>query len=639
MPKIKKLSGAIVNQIAAGEVVIQPCSVIKELVENSFDAGARHIQVEFSGSGADELRIMDDGFGMDPEDLLLCIEPHATSKISTAAELYQVVSCGFRGEALASIAEVSQFEIISRSQEADTAHQLKRHADGHYITQPASRAQGTTVSMKNLFHNVPVRRRFLKSDRSETANNLDILRKLALSRPSVAMRVQHNDKDCWDLPEKQSLEERVKELGLFDKKCQFLNFEKSEEDIKVEGLVVSPPEHFGNGQKIHLYVNRRPIKDKALNQALVRAFASYIPERRFPGAVVFIELDPEEVDVNIHPTKSEVRFRQPDLIFKKVYAAVRDQLMDSAQQRDASDTSQTLVYKSSGLPKTVPMNRQYGGVYENRPNPFGAPAAKDTERSSSSPSSPSEYFKPKMPTGLGNSWTPDKSSSLDASSEISDGEHRGHEPDLLPEENLENTPEEAVFKVDALPKATQILKRFIMIEYDDHFDLMDQHAIHERILYNQLAHEDRQRQAYASQSLLVPARITLPEALGELSQTVSEELTNMGFQVELMPNEGQCEVKGIPDFLSVEKGLCVLEELLDDLAQNLPPNRDELRKNILHSAACRSAIKAGDVLSEDEIQGIVAAALTMDQHQGCCPHGRNAIWSVSIAEANAMFDR
>ena len=625
MSKIKKLSGAIVNQIAAGEVVIQPCSVIKELVENSFDAGARRVDIEFNGSGADELKVMDDGSGMEPDDLLLSIEPHATSKISTAADIYQVVSCGFRGEALASIAEVSQFEIVSCLQGSNKAHRLHRNSSGTYITSPASRSQGTTITMKHLFHNVPVRRRFLKSDRSETSYNLDILRKLALARPWIAMNVRHDDRTCWDLPEEQSLEERVRALGIFDKNCRFLDFNKEDGALKVSGLVVSPPDHFGNGQKIHIFVNRRPIKDKSLNQALVRSFSSYIPERRFPGAVLFIDIDPEEVDVNIHPTKSEVRFREPDLIFKKVYGAVRDALMDSAQDHDASSQSQTLVYKSSGLAKTVPMNRNYGGVYDNKPNPFGASDSASSKTSAVT----GGLFQPKIPTH--HPEPPDHSFS--SGLEVQDD--HGKEENL---EHNEASPTKS-FKVDQLPTAYQVLDRFILIEHEDRFDLMDQHAIHERILYNQLAHEDHARKNYASQGLLAPVSLDLPEALGQLSQTIIEELNAMGFQVEIQPKEGKVLVHGLPDFLKIEKGLQILEEMLDDLAQNLPPNRDDLRRDILHSAACRSAIKAGDHLTQDELQGIVAAALTMDEHQGCCPHGRNAIWSISIAQANAMFNR
>ena len=608
MAKIQKLGSSVVNQIAAGEVVVQPCSVIKELTENSLDAGATHIEIDFTASGADAMIIKDNGMGMDPEDLKLCIEPHATSKIQSADDLYNVASYGFRGEALASIAEVSNFEILSKTPDADQANRLYRKGS-HFETEPASRAQGTTISIKNLFHNVPVRRRFLKSDRAETTDNLDTLRKVALSRPWVGIKVTHDQKTSFELPQDQNLESRVRDLGLFDKKANFLNFKEEIDGISVEGLVVAPPIHFGNGQKQYIFVNRRPIKDKALSQALVRAFSSYIPERRFPGAVIFIDMEPEEVDVNIHPAKSEVRFRESEKIFRAIYSSVKNQLLDSAQVEDAIETQQ-IVYKTHGIPKTVPMNRSYGGVYEGRPNPFGAKSPESNPFQN--PPSPPESFKhdpfqPKFP-----------------------------ETPSFETENDQETEEH--FSVNQLPKATQVLNRFVLIEFEDYFELMDQHAIHERIVYNQLAHEDRTK-TYSTQNLLAPVELPLPENLVEISQDLQNSFTDMGFSLEFMSETQKVSIDGIPDFYTVEKALKVLEEILDDLSEGVLPDRDQLRRDILHSAACRSALKAGDPMSEEELKAFVAATLTMDEHQGSCPHGRNARWRISIDEANSMFDR
>lgn len=643
MAKIKKLGAAIVNQIAAGEVVIQPCSVLKELVENSIDAGATRIEVSFRGSGADELKVMDNGMGMAPDDLEVCIEAHATSKIQEAQDLYRVVSCGFRGEALASIAEVSHLEITSKCSEHESAHQLKRDGEGKYRISRSSRSQGTTIAMKGLFHNVPVRRRFLKSERAETANNLEQLRKLALARPHVAFDVNYGDNKGFSLDQDQDLESRVRDLGLFDNKAEFLSFDEEQGSFRVHGLSVAPPLHFGNGQKIHLYVNRRPFKDKALQQALLRAYTSYIPERRFPGAVVFIDMDPEEVDVNIHPTKSEVRFREPELIFKLVYASLRQPLLDSAQVRDESDEGQVAVYKTSGLAKTVPMNRNYGGVYDHKPAPFN-PVPRERQggfgESSSAFESPTPISKRSEQDG-GESWslaprfpTGDQSSGLHG------------EPDgpLAIEAEGEVCSQEAQSECSALfdmakaPKSYQLLKRFILLEYDDHIEMMDQHAIHERVLVNQLSHGDR-GQRYTSQTLLVPAKIAMPEALADFGTAMVEDLEDMGFRVELDDKNQMVEVKGLPDFLKLERGLCVLEEILEDLVAGVPPDRDALRRDILNRTACRAAIKAGDVLSRDELDGLVAAVLTMDANQKTCPHGRSTTWRISIDEANRMFDR
>jgi DNA mismatch repair protein MutL len=416
-------------------------------------------------------------------------------------------------------------------------------------------------------------------------------------------------------------------------------------------------------------VNRRPFKDKSLQQAMLRAYTSYIPERRFPGAIIFLDMDPEDVDVNIHPTKSEVRFREPDVVFKRLYGVVRSKLVDSAQLLDAAPHEQVAVYKTSGLAKTVPMNRQYGGVYENKPDPFGAGTSNRGRPSNPSPAfSPPQTrdgdlpdaLQPRFPAsapsthGDASSETKSLEGQFDPTSSSGSSQPPGsfqsprspqtfgssQEPvsDQTHELASHGTTQEPYFSIDAAPKAYQLLNRFILLEHDDHIELMDQHAIHERVLVNQLAHEDHEKR-YTCQTLLVPSILDLPENLGHFSDDISADFDNMGFRLEVDEQNGKVTVHGFPDFLSLERGLKVLEEILEDLSQGLPPDRDALRRDILHRTACRAAIKAGDVLSQDELNGLVAATLTMDSTQSTCPHGRSAIWKISIAEANAMFDR
>lgn len=612
MSKIKKLDKGMINQIAAGEVVIQPCSVLKELVENSIDAGASKVEVNFFGSGADQIEVHDNGMGMQKEDLELCIEPHATSKITNIDDLYQVMSCGFRGEALASIAEVSEFEITSKAHDADTAYALSNNT-GKLTCLPASRGFGTSILVKNLFHNVPVRRRFLKSERAETSQNLDILKKLALSRPWVGIEVNHDQKHCFRCPQDQDLKDRIRDLDIFDKKVELLDLAYTNENIEIEGICVQPPQHYGNANKIQLFVNRRPFKDKALNQALVKAYSSYIPERRFPGAVIFINMPAEDVDVNIHPTKSEVRFHNSEQVFKAIYAAARNILVDSAQIHDASESSTPLVYKKTGNIRTVPMNRSYGGVHDNASTtPFKDHAAEP-------PSLFKEWNKPK--------------SSFPENTQVRSTPFL-EEIESIPEDNRT----EPSFQVNQPPRAFQLLNRFIVIEQDDCFEIMDQHAVHERVLFNQLFHDEKEK-VFDSQFLLAPIEITFPENLIDVSDSIKSDFERMGYKLQWLEEQNILQVLSIPDFMTPEKSTSILEEILEELAEGVLPNRDELRKNILHSTACRAAIKAGDSLTEEELKTIVAATLSMDDTQGCCPHGRNSTWRITIAEANAMFNR
>lgn len=598
MGRISRLHASLINQIAAGEVVVQPSSVIKECIENSFDAGSSEIQIEFDGTGAERLKIADNGCGMDEEDLLLSVEAHATSKIRSIEDLYSVKSCGFRGEALASIAEVAELEIHSRTAEQKHGNRLYK-VDGSFKIEPTSRQPGTTLLCQNLFHNVPVRRRFLKSERSEAAQNLNAIKMAALSRPWVAIRATHNQKLCFDLPANQSLSDRIKDLQLFGRDAQIKDVQFHTDFLTVEGVMAAPPTHYGNSQKILLTVNRRPFKDKALIQAVVQAYASYIPDRRYPGVMLDIQIEPEDVDVNIHPSKSEVRFQDAPRVFKAVVAALREQLKDQSQLNDQMET-QTLIYKSSGLSKTIPMNRSYGHSPAERQRPFSP--ANDTP-SFSYPSGPlSEAEKISLQV-----------------------------EEKAPELNHEN------FTVKKDLRSFQVLKRFIIIEHENHIEMMDQHAIHERILYNQLAHEESEK-SYVSQWLITPVALELPENLGDLHTELLFELKQMGFLVE-KKDKGQLELVAIPDFLSAERGTRVLEGILEDLAEGIQPDKQDLRRDILHSAACRAAIKAGDELSNEELKNITSAISTMDLGQGCCPHGRNAVWKIDVKEANSMFNR
>ncbi len=604
----------MVNQIAAGEVVIQPCSVLKELIENSIDAGATKIDVQFYGSGADQLEVHDNGMGMNAEDLQLCIEPHATSKITSVEDLYQVMSCGFRGEALASIAEVSSFEITSKTDSTENATIISNKS-GKIEISDAARGNGTSVVIKNLFHNVPVRRRFLKSDRAETGNNLDILRKLAISRPWVGISVKHDDKICFECDEDQSLAERTKTLDVFEKKSEFLEIDYERDNIKVTGICVAPPQHYGNAKKIQLYINRRPIKDKALTQAFVKAYSSYIPERRYPGAIIFLEMPANDVDVNIHPTKSEVRFHRSEDVFKVLYASIRNVLVDSAQVEDACEST-PLVYKKSGMIRTVPMNRSYGGIHEKgEQKPFLEKSFLEPEKAYSSYSSS------------------DSSHQAQNFANNSQNEQAVPEPPLAEETEMVKS-----FSVDSMPNCFQLLNRFIVVEADDHFEIMDQHAVHERVLFNQL-HYDQTDKKFETQQLLAPTSLPYPTELHEISDDVKSDFESMGYELDWQEENATLLIQGIPDFLSASKATIILEEILNELIDGVLPQKDDLKKHILHSTACRAAIKAGDALSTEELHNIVAATLSMDDTQGCCPHGRNSSWRISIEEANTMFNR
>ncbi|MBF0243871.1 MAG: DNA mismatch repair endonuclease MutL [Planctomycetes bacterium] len=611
MGRIRRLSDAVVNQVAAGEVVIQPCSVIKELVENSFDAGASRIEVEFWGSGAEGLRISDNGQGMGREDLALSVQPHATSKISDAADLYSVQSCGFRGEALASIAEVSELEITSSEKTSGEAERLARKG-GVFAVEPASRSQGTTIFVKNLFHNVPVRRRFLKSERAEAAANIEVLKRLAMARPWVAFKVRSNDKLSFELPEDQRLEARVRDLGLFDRQTTLLELEGVDGEIAVEGLLLAPPAGFGTAQKIHLYVNHRPFNDRALVHAAAQGCAGHLAERRFPGAVIFIKLQPEEVDVNIHPTKSEVRFREPDRIFRLVQGSVRRALAGTLPAADEGAPTLMSYRRGPGPLRTVPLpaplmdtgaDRQ-GQDLENRS--FFEPPRRD-KISSPPPASARE-------SDL--SWSPKIQSAPLCE-------------DLAVEDLPATSPRPRVFQLNA---------RFIVIEREGGFEIIDQHAFHERIIYSRLLRAEKEHRQ-ACQLLLMPITLSWPPEPFALEEGDLDPLRAFGFSLSLDSSHRRIEIEGIPDYMDAEKAALTLEELLNEKAEGRVPDGESLRRVLLETLACKAAVKAGEALREEEIAAMVAEAETLGAARGTCPHGRNAVWRISIEEACKKFDR
>lgn len=629
MPLIHKLDPSVVNQIGAGEVVLQPCSVLKELVENSIDAGASRIEAEWTGSGAESMRVSDNGTGIDRDDLPLAVERFATSKIDNADDLYAVMSCGFRGEALSSIAEVSDFEILTNSSEDSSKATRFLRKSGQFTLLPASRNRGTTVQVKNLFHNVPVRRRFLKSPRAESSQSLDALKRLALARPHIAFRVLHDKKTDFELPEDQSLLDRCESLGIFNLNPapELLPYSGSRDEISASGLLVSPPSHFGNSQKIFIFVNSRPVTDAAIAKAVSQACDSYLPQRRWPGAIVRIELPSEEVDVNIHPTKSSVRFRRPDQVFSTVYRSIRQALeqANSTSPRDTSprpepptpdDSSPTPdsnlhTYRSpSSSPSSAPASSAFPS-FNKRQTPLD-PSPKPSPQSPSPrlPELEPAFQSPRPPKNLKAShpsppnYQPSSSASAPGSSPL---------------------------------KTVQLLRRYILREREDCFEIIDQHAIHERILYNRFRDLDKLAKT-ETQDLLAPLEIPLPENLPDLQPDLINEIKSFGFDFSLEGSD--LLLQSFPAFLNnADKAAKALEAMLKDLAEGGIPRPEKLRSNILHSLACRAAIKAGDLLNENEIQSLIFEIDKLGKHENCCPHGRPAVWRITPEIANAAFDR
>ncbi len=333
MPTITRLSPSLINKIAAGEVIERPASVIKELVENSVDAGATRIDVSVAKGGVDSMRILDDGCGIEPAQLPLALSSHATSKLTSADDLFSVASFGFRGEALASIAEVSQFRIRSRTPDSDAGAELEVVGGNTGDVSPCACPVGTSIEVRNLFFNVPVRRKFLKTTQTEMGHISEALTRIALPHEEVHFSLEHNDRVLYDLPKTTDWRQRISSLFGPELADQLIWVEAEEGDLRVQGFVADPAHNRGNNRMQYLFLNGRYIRDRALAHALTEAYRGLLMTGRYPITFLRLQVPTNQVDVNVHPTKMEVRFQESGRIYSHLLGTLRSRFLSSDLSR------------------------------------------------------------------------------------------------------------------------------------------------------------------------------------------------------------------------------------------------------------------------------------------------------------------
>ena len=617
------LAPEVANQIAAGEVVERPASAVKELIENSLDAGATDIRVEVREGGRRLIRVQDDGCGIPAAEAALAFERHATSKLATADDLSHLSTLGFRGEALASIASVAQVALLTRSRDEETGT-LIRLAEGREIgREPRGGPPGTLVTVEHLFANVPARLKFLKQPATEAAHIQQIVTRYALAYPERRLSLVSDGKLVFQSTGSGKLYDVLVKVYGLEMAREMLAVETNDErrttnddvpstfvlgpsSIVVTGYIGSPSLHRGNRSYITLFVNRRWFQDTSIAYSVIQAYHTMLPVGRYPVAVVFIELPPEEVDVNVHPTKAEVRFRESGAVFSAVQKAVRRTLTELAPIPQVGMGGAT-----SGDPAS---DAAWPGNEGMRPTPFG-----------------------------GQSWSERREALLGAgqhrlftSPELNDQASgvRGQEPaasDQLPASSFQPSALLPLLRV-----VGQLAATYIVAEGPDGMYLIDQHAAHERVLYEQmLAEHDGNR--LALQPLLEPL---LMDFSPEQAAVVAEELETLNhLGVEIEPFGGASYlVRSLPAILGRENPHAALSEIVDGLAQ-----RDDLveatREARLVTLICkRAAIKGNTPLSMAEMQELVRRL------EGCrsprtCPHGRPTMVYLSSGELARQFGR
>jgi len=624
---IRPLPEILINQIAAGEVVERPASVVKELVENAIDAGANRVDIDLEEGGVRLIRIRDNGSGIAPEQLPLAVSRHATSKIADLDDLESVATLGFRGEALPSIASVSRFTLASRR--AHDEHGSALQIEGGKIGEvtPRAHAPGTTVEVRELFYNVPARRKFLRAQRTELGHIEEWLRSLALARPDVELRVSHNGKASrrykpGDLYSDTRLAETLGE----DFANQAVRVDHSGAGLRLHGWIAQPHYSRASADQQYLYVNGRSVRDRSVAHAVKMAYGDVLYHGRQPAYVLFLELDPTRVDVNVHPAKHEVRFRDSRLVHDFVYRTLKDALADTRAGMSAQEIGAGAAQPVDAT--AMPMASSAGA------SGFGLVRGPAPGAGSGGGGGGFSGWRPQQPLGLQVADAPAAYAALYAAPA---GAERGAALPPMPTENgLPVTSADA--GVPPLGYAiAQLHGIYILAENAEGLIVVDMHAAHERIGYERLknAHDGIGLQ---SQPLLVPITLAVGEREADTAESEAETLAALGFEVT-RAGPGSLHVRSIPALLAHAEPEGLLRDVLTDLREHGQSRRvASARDELLSTMACHGAVRANRRLTLPEMNALLRD-MEITERSGQCNHGRPTWARFSLAEIDRWFLR
>ncbi|MDW8261812.1 MAG: DNA mismatch repair endonuclease MutL [Phycisphaerales bacterium] len=660
---IQQLPEALVNRIAAGEVIERPASVVKELVENSIDAGASQVIVEIEDGGRELIRVIDDGCGIPPEQLPLAFAPHATSKIASDEDLFRIATLGFRGEALASIGSVSHARIVSRVPEASAvAYEVSNRGGQVSDPQAAAGNPGTTVEVRHLFFNVPARRKFLRGAQTEYGYIYDQLLRTALPLPHIAFKLLHNGRLALHLPP-SSPQERWLCAWPDEFRQQWLPVEAADAEIRLRGIVGLPELARPVMKYQYFYLNNRPIRDKTILHAFRESYRGLTEPGRYPAGVLLLSMPPQDVDVNVHPTKAEVRFRDSGRIHGLVLSAVREQLLGSdltpravpanrpsIDSRERASMRQQLAdfFRTVQPAVTQPVLpllpdeprstegslKTVTGLQANHPPtseaPISASAGPEIAASGDSPASSSSSVgcqsSQRLPGGLGTGTAP-----------VGPGVKDSVPARSLPaDQPLPRSPVAEGGRRE-VGRAIQLHNSYLVAETEDGMIIIDQHALHERVIFEELLTRIT-RGPLESQRLLIPLVFSAGATQIELIEQMRALLERLG--IELSPvGPDRVAVQGFPSFLHrLDPGEFVRELLERAEQQLLGLTEEQLLHEVLDMMACKAAVKAGEALSAEEIAALLARRELVERASNC-PHGRPTTLRLSLRDLEKQFKR
>ncbi|MBN8262516.1 MAG: DNA mismatch repair endonuclease MutL [Xanthomonadales bacterium] len=590
---IRQLPDTLINQIAAGEVVERPASVVKELVENALDAGARRIDIDLEEGGVRLIRIRDDGGGIAPEQLPLAVSRHATSKIASIDDLESVATLGFRGEALPSVASVSRFRLASRPREA--THGAELRIDGGKLGEvvPQAHPHGTTVEVRDLFYNVPARRKFLRAERTELSHIEEWLRSLALARPDVELRVTHNGKPSrrWKGEGDLLSEVRLHEALGEEFARNALRVDHAGAGLRLHGWIAQPAYNRASTDQQYLYVNGRSVRDRNVAHAVRQAYSDVLFHGRHPAYVLFLELDPRGVDVNVHPAKHEVRFRESRLVHDFVYRSLHAALAETRAGAIAAPTPTMHAATDAARWSMPPPQQQAIGL-----------------RVGDAPAAYAALYAPR-----------DEATPFDA---------------VAPQ----SMPDDAPGGMPPLGYAVaQLHGIYILAENADGLVVVDMHAAHERIGYEKLkaAHDGA---GLRTQPLLVPAGMAVSEREADVAEREADTLAQLGFEVQRSGPQSLL-LRAVPALLVHGDVEALLRDVLADLREHGSTRRvAETRDELLATMACHGAVRANRRLTLPEMNALLRE-MEATERSGQCNHGRPTWTRFSLAEMDRWFLR
>lgn len=634
--KVQLLDQNTANQIAAGEVVEKPASVVKELVENSLDAGADNVEITIFGGGTEYIRVVDNGSGMSEENAKLAVLRHATSKIRAAEDLLHLNTLGFRGEALPSIASVSNFQLLTRPVTEEFATSIKIAGGDQAECIATGGHTGTTIIVENLFFNVPARRKFLRTLQTEGRYISELITKLALSRPDVRFKLVSNDKEILSTPGNGDLVDTIKALYGKNVSEELLTVDFADGEVKVRGFIGKPTLLKGTRQWQTLLVNGRIITNRMIAKAIDHAYQSQIPKSGFPFAVLNITVDTESIDVNVHPQKSEIKFSDDSTVYKAMYKALTDALTRpiSAKPQDLSllEDSELQVFRpaemnvESKVPAQESATTEIKQAFKSEQPVFKEPSAPATPAEAQPEYRPQQQSVWKEPEYT---YRPPKTEPVYTISETRDVFDK---QDNIASNIIDFTDTDS--GVDTIWPLGQVDRTFIVAQSEDSLFLIDQHAAHERILYDKLvaAHND-----IPAQQMLIPLYIDVTAQDVNMIEEHREEFLRLGVDIEAA-GETMLRVSSLPSDIRADDAEDFVREITKMLSELRTINASDLRQNILHMTACKAAIKAGEVLNMRQMRQLIID-LCNTEHPFTCPHGRPCMVEINSAELYKMFKR